>query len=1107
MPEPREQFVGTPALPSRNWQVCYRHEDGDLIELFYNPALASARQYDRMTGYFSAGALALAARGITALIQNGGRMRLLVGCQPNPPETDAIDRGYDLRREIEQHLCQTDLTPPDEPARQALEMLAWMVAHGHLDVKVAVPVDAQGRPERSQGIYHEKVGIITDADGNRLSFSGSINETWNGWMENRETFHVFCSWMGERELDHVRHDVDAFDKFWNDRAKSVRVFDFPDAAREKLLEFLPTSDRFVTPSPVPVAPPTPEPEPFRLTPDERSRIVWSFITYAAELETGERVGEKTSAVEPWPHQIRTCHRFLTTWPARLLIADEVGLGKTISAGLIIRQALLSGKAKRVLLLTPKAVQVQWQNELYEKFNLHVPIYDGANLCWRRMHGADERHEPVSRKAWQFERIVLCSSALMRRRDRQSEILDAENWDLVVLDEAHHARRKGAGSTQEKGPNALLSLMQGLKSRCASLLLLTATPMQVHPVEVWDLLNLLGLPPKWSRDDSSLARYFELAAGNPNRDEFESLAALFRDTEAFFGPLSEEECDRILNDVPRLRRKRILEALRAESGIRRNQLDAEARRGALTLLRASSPLRFRMVRQTRELLRAYAKAGKLTLPIADREPKDIPVEMTGAEERLYKAVEDYISKTYNSATADKRNAVGFVMTIYRRRLASSFEALKRTLLGRLDKMGWSADDLEEDVSQDETADEIMTGEDARGLAQEALAFEEQSAIKALLRDIGQINVDSKAKKLISELKLALTDGFDSAIVFTQFTDTMEYLRELLAGELKGMPIASYSGAGGAFRDGSGHWVTCSKEEIKRRLRAKQVRLLVATDAAGEGLNLQYCGVLVNYDLPWNPMKVEQRIGRIDRLGQKYPKVRVINLAYKGTVEADVYFIVGSRIQLFQGIVGKLQPILSRLPKQIEQTMLQTADNRDALRQRFLAEVDQQVAQADHAALDIDTASFESLELPPLPEPALTLDQIESVVRDAGAVPKQADWKSLDPRSYAVTLPGAEASVRVTTDADVYEYSGENHQLFSPGGQIFELIRDRCGTGAEPVEGEGIAWVRRSDGGTVFLIHTRFGTEEVRTLDHLAMRLTLTAPGPPPESDGGRVLRIV
>jgi superfamily II DNA/RNA helicase len=124
----------------------------------------------------------------------------------------------------------------------------------------------------------------------------------------------------------------------------------------------------------------------------------------------------------------------------------------------------------------------------------------------------------------------------------------------------------------------------------------------------------------------------------------------------------------------------------------------------------------------------------------------------------------------------------------------------------------------------------------------------------------LGTDSKARRLKIELDACLADGFDSMIVFTQYTDTMEYLRDYLADQMPGMPVACYSGAGGAWRDASCQWVPCSKEEIKRRLRDRQVRLLVCTDAAGEGLNLQFAGVLVNYDLPWNAMNVEQRIGR-------------------------------------------------------------------------------------------------------------------------------------------------------------------------------------------------------------------------------------------------------
>jgi hypothetical protein len=250
-------------------------------------------------------------------------------------------------------------------------MLAWMVAQGHLDVKVAVPVDEHGRPAHAPGLYHEKVGVLTDAEGNQLSFSGSINETAGGWVNNRESFHVHCSWFGGRETDHLDDEVDAFARLWEGRTRSVKVFDFPEAVRKKLLEFLPSDDRFITPPSH--AATTQAVSDHRLLPDEYRRIVWTFLRQASQLSNGLRVGEMTSAVTPWQHQVRTYTRFIGEWPCRLLIADEVGLGKTISAGLILRQAILAGLAKRILILTPKSVQIQWQNELYEKFNLNVPV--------------------------------------------------------------------------------------------------------------------------------------------------------------------------------------------------------------------------------------------------------------------------------------------------------------------------------------------------------------------------------------------------------------------------------------------------------------------------------------------------------------------------------------------------------------------------------------------------------------------------------------------------------------------------------------------------------------------------------------------------------------
>ena len=155
------------------------------------------------------------------------------------------------------------------------------------------------------------------------------------------------------------------------------------------------------------------------------------------------------------------------------------------------------------------------NRASEKFNLNWPIYDGQKLNWYPSPGMQGRQERVvSRDLWHREPVVIVSSHLVRRADRQKELLEAADpWDLVILDEAHHARRRGAGSASEGSRSGMLRLMLGMKTRTQGLVLLTATPMQVHPVEVFDLLSLLGLPSEWG--EQHLLRFFnEVLQDNP-----------------------------------------------------------------------------------------------------------------------------------------------------------------------------------------------------------------------------------------------------------------------------------------------------------------------------------------------------------------------------------------------------------------------------------------------------------------------------------------------------------------------------------------------------------------------------------------------------------------
>ena len=725
-------------------------------------------------------------------------------------------------------------------------------------------------------------------------------------------------------------------------------------------------------------------------------------------------------------------------PPRLLIADEVGLGKTIEAGLLLRQSWLAGRVRRVLILAPKAVLKQWQIELREKFNLNWPIYDGRKLVWYpspAWRGRNER--PIDPDRWHHEPVVIASSHLMRRSDRSGGLLEeAEPWDLVVLDEAHHARRRAAGSPQEGGPNALLRLMQGLKDRTEGLVLLTATPMQVHPVEVWDLLNLLGLPPEWTAR-AFLEFFDDIEQPNPSSDALDRMARLFQSVERHYGEVMQEDAQ-CLADLSPLKAGKVLRALRDDASIPRRQLETPERRAAIQIMRANTPIRRLVSRHTRELLRRYFKAGLLTTPIADRRVEDRFLAMTPEERVIYDAVEDYITSTYNQASPKERTAVGFVMTIYRRRLASSFSALCKTLQRHLDAIAvggmaqWMG--LDEDAPDDETMDEILEADEVEELEREALAAEEEADIESLLARIGQLTPDSKLGSLKSILAELHQDGYRQAMVFTQYTDTMDFLRgEILKGT--DQQLMCFSGRGGEIPSSDGSWQRISRDDAKRRFRDGEADILLCTDAAAEGLNFQFCGALINYDMPWNPMRVEQRIGRIDRLGQQYGTIRIVNLHYEDTVEADVYRALRERIGLFESVVGRLQPILAQLPRMISKTVLSGETRDDRSRANAIEAIEQQARAAEGKGFDIDSVTDEDLAMPERVPSSVTMEDLDRMIGLSDLLPAGTDVQPMGSREYGLLAPGMTERLRVTTDPDYFEEHAESLELWSPGNPLF------------------------------------------------------------------------
>ena len=274
-----------------------------------------------------------------------------------------------------------------------------------------------------------------------------------------------------------------------------------------------------------------------------------------------------------------------------------------------------------------------------------------------------------------------------------------------------------------------------------------------------------------------------------------------------------------------------------------------------------------------------------------------------------------------------------------------------------------------------------------------------------------------------------------MVFTQYTDTMDFLREDLLKHAD-LRLMCFSGRGGEIPSADGSWRRVSRDDAKRRFRDGEADVLLCTDAAAEGLNFQFCGALINYDMPWNPMRVEQRIGRIDRLGQEHGIIRIVNLHYEGTVETDVYRALRKRIGLFESVVGRLQPILAQLPRTISQTILLGKDANIHDRGNIMDTIEQQAREAEGRGFDIDAVTEDDLTKPERPPSPITMDDLDRIIGSSDLMPPGTDIQHMAHRQYGLLAPGMAESLRVTTDPAFFEEHAESLELWSPGNVLFQ-----------------------------------------------------------------------
>jgi hypothetical protein len=487
------------------------------------------------------------------------------------------------------------------------------------------------------------------------------------------------------------------------------------------------------------------------------------------------------------------------------------------------------------------------------------------------------------------------------------------------------------------------------------------------------------------------------------------------------------------------------------------------------LRRHTPMRDRVFRNTRKTMRAYQAAGIIPddVVIPYRHVKDEFIPLEPNERRLYERIEEYIRRHYNAYMAEAGNqALGFIMTVYRRRLTSSFEAIKRSLRRRLSVLE-DGKNLTELLTDDDNVD-------VEGSLFEPEAFDtradrlrdEIAELKSFLQDLDSISgEDSKASQLVADVTEAL-NTYSSVVVFTQYADTMDYVRErlLTAGYRR---LGCYSGRGGEVYDAeSGSWAEVTKSEIKTKFRSGELEVLIGTDSMSEGLNLQTSGRLINYDMPWNLMRVEQRIGRVDRIGASYKDIRISNYFYADTVEEQVYKGIAEDYGDFTDIVGDAAPVLANIEKAIERLAL-TGHTTPTDIKSEVGEIRQQVEDIKNEPVgndDLGEPAGEShVKEPPQLVGATTPEELERRLTTNGLSRAAFEVDDQHPKVYRLKPPAESLSKLSFSELD--------------GVRDIEEYFDPSPVEALPVTFDRATWDESDDASLVFLT---YGTPELAAL---------------------------
>lgn len=984
----------------------YTGKGSKILQEFLLPLLCESVSYDRVTSFYTIDSLVAISQGIDSLYGRGGSMRLIIGVHSFPPEmAEAELRHQFLEHEIERVRLEINhglAAISDELIKRRVATLAWMVDDGLLQVRVA---SAAG-----EGLFHPKTLIFGDGAGNKVAAVGSSNETQNGLGANFEQLMVATSWD---TADAVQDQEEFFESLWSNKNEDAIVEDLTSELAESIVSAL--------------GPQYAKPRASHGTLIPTTGIIANSI----EMPANFFVSGAVPAL--FQHQERAVIDALSRWPVRVLFADEVGLGKTFEVAATIAFLMRYGNVKRAVILTPKSVLQQWQDELSEHFGMQAWLYDSAKGLYispeHRIINMGRRN-PIGKGS---PDIMLISAQYARGGAGKKDIFQRNGAilpDLLALDEAHSARVRRDISGSPKSTR-MYGMVRDVSQRIPHVILATATPMQKDSEEYHSMLKLLGLPKAWQKPRAYLTS-LRLIAGDAMPDTngaymagklLHSTIAMMKPSVARLTPEEAAAVSRIDALWPDANTYEVAQAVQA---------DWDVLRPAFIKLH---PARLLTVRNTRRSLE------QIGYEFPKRNLNEESIDKSDDIQLFYDKVYEYIS-TYCFSVEKvlypgRKLNTGFIRISYRQRVASSLFSCQRSLTRRLQKMSAiksqlissgklssqyamvapatsDIDAIEEDellLSGMDVFDSNVEIDDDIDYAQLTRAIElEITSLTPLIKQANDLvakNGDMKVERAIAIAMHHLKTG-DKVLVFSRYTDTVEALvkqYERTEGST-GFPYGIFIGQKSVVvRDGAEH--ACSKDDIKLGLRSGEIAIMFCSDAASEGLNLQAARVLINVDVPWTPARLEQRIGRIARLGQVADEVDIYNVWYPASIEARMYHRIQQRLEQTNLAVGEFPDVVA---DDIRYSIIEGTDDNS------LASL-QEIRNSDQTkSLELLWSSSQSQKTSSDAVRDGLLDICKKELAYGGAVDKSgiAAFKDLSGQAFQATnLPGYDESISYQT----------------------------------------------------------------------------------------------